>query len=322
MTGVLGMSSMEKIQGLPKVSVIMNCLNCSRYLKEAIDSVYAQTYKDWEIIFWDNASIDRSAEIAKGYDSKLKYYRGDETVPLSVARNFALEKARGEFIAFLDCDDEWLPQKLQEQVRILENDVDVDFIYSNFLMFDMEYNRRNMAFKKKQPEGYVFEQFLYNYPVGLLTAMIRRKALGVKDELFDINLKFSSDYDLFMRLLYKFKAAYIDKPTAIYRIHSDMSSIKNMKYFADENTYIINKLKKLDENVAERYSKAFRYCEIQVEYLRGKARMANGELREARKHFAPYKIVNFRFFIFYISSYIPTRLWFLLRPIWANGAFR
>ena len=51
MTGVLGMSSMERIQGIPKVSVIMNCLNCSRYLKEAIDSVYAQTYKDWEIIF-------------------------------------------------------------------------------------------------------------------------------------------------------------------------------------------------------------------------------------------------------------------------------
>ncbi len=66
----------------PKVSVIMNCFNSEKYLREAIDSVYAQTYKDWEIIFWDNASTDHSKEIAKSYDNKLKYSRGKETVPL------------------------------------------------------------------------------------------------------------------------------------------------------------------------------------------------------------------------------------------------
>lgn len=306
----------------PTVSVIMNCLNCSRYLKEAIDSVYAQTYKDWEIIFWDNASTDNSAEIAKGYDERLRYFSGEETVRLGEARNWAIAKARGEYIAFLDCDDMWLPDKLKKQVHLIENNLEIDFVYSNFIIFDMEYNKRTVALKGKQPEGYVFDHFLYHYPVGLLTAMIRKEAFKSIDGLFDANLKFSADYDLFMRILYKSKAAYIYAPTAIYRIHSDMNSIKNIKYFADENTYIINKLKNLDENIAERYSKAFRYCEIQVEYLRGKARMANGELREARKHFAPYKIVNFKFFIFYISSYIPTRLWFLLRPIWANGAFR
>jgi len=105
----------------PKVSVIMNCLNGEKYLKEAIDSVYAQTYKNWEIIFWDNASTDRSAEIAISYDARLKYFKGDATIPLGAARNKALEQTKGKFVAFLDCDDLWMPEKLEKQVYILEH---------------------------------------------------------------------------------------------------------------------------------------------------------------------------------------------------------
>src|SRR5574337_499452 len=110
-------------QHTPSVSVIMNCLNSSKYLREAIDSVYAQTYKDWEIIFWDNASIDNSAEIAKGYDSKLRYFRSEETVILGKVRNYAIEKARGEFIAFLDCDDLWLANKLERQIPFFKKNL-------------------------------------------------------------------------------------------------------------------------------------------------------------------------------------------------------
>ena len=103
---------------LPEVSVIMNCYNCSKYLKEAIDSVYAQTYQDWEIVFWDNASSDNSAEIAKRYNNKLKYFHAEITIPLGQARNRAIEKAKGKYIAFLDCDDVWLPEKLEKQVKV------------------------------------------------------------------------------------------------------------------------------------------------------------------------------------------------------------
>ena len=108
----------------PKVSVVMNCFNSERYLREAIDSVFAQTYSDWEIVFWDNASTDNSARIAKSYGPRLKYYRGDENVSLGEARNYALGKARGEYIAFLDCDDLWAPDKLQKQIPLF-NDLKV-----------------------------------------------------------------------------------------------------------------------------------------------------------------------------------------------------
>ena len=91
----------------PTVSVLMNCLNGARYLREALDSVYAQTYTDWEIVFWDDASTDESAKIAKSYGKKVHYFRGLGGMPLGYSRNCALEKVRGHRVAILDCDDQW-----------------------------------------------------------------------------------------------------------------------------------------------------------------------------------------------------------------------
>ena len=89
------------------VSVIINCYNGEKFLSEAIDSIYAQTYTNWEIIFWDNASIDSSAAIAKSYNKKLKYYKAKLTTTLSHARFEAIKKAEGKYLSFLDCDDLW-----------------------------------------------------------------------------------------------------------------------------------------------------------------------------------------------------------------------
>ena len=120
---------------LPVVSVIMNCYNGERYLQEAIDSVYTQTFSDWEIILWDDASKDRTAEIAKSYDEKLRYFKGEKATALGQARNWAIDKARGEFIAFLDQDDVWLCDKLSKQIPIFE-DPAVGIVISNTLFFD------------------------------------------------------------------------------------------------------------------------------------------------------------------------------------------
>src|SRR5215216_2874373 len=103
------------------VSVIINCYNGERWLREAIDSVVAQTYDNWEIIFWDNRSTDRSAEIAKGYGERVRYFLAPQQTPLGQARGLAMREARGQYIAFLDCDDVWLPHNLATQLRVLES---------------------------------------------------------------------------------------------------------------------------------------------------------------------------------------------------------
>ncbi len=100
----------------PTVSVLMNCLNGEKYLTEALDSVFAQTYQDFEVVFWDDASTDGSARIAKSYGRKLRYFRGLGDMPLGYSRNCGLEKARGEFLAILDCDDWWRTTHLAQLV--------------------------------------------------------------------------------------------------------------------------------------------------------------------------------------------------------------
>ena len=80
----------------------MNCYNGEKYLREAIDSIYAQSYENWEIIFWDNCSTDSSAEIAKSYDEKIKYFTVSSKLELGEARKLATEHARGKYLAFLD----------------------------------------------------------------------------------------------------------------------------------------------------------------------------------------------------------------------------
>ena len=136
----------------PLVSVIINCFNGEKYLREALDSVVTQTYKNWEIIFWDNQSTDKSAEIFKSYkDSRLKYYCASSHADiLYEARNYALKKTNGDFIAFLDVDDWWLPNKLEKQIPLF-SDPEVGVVYGNFYNFYEKQNKtkRILQYLKK-----------------------------------------------------------------------------------------------------------------------------------------------------------------------------
>ena len=119
----------------PLVSILMNCYNGEKYLKEAIDSVFSQTYKNWEIIFIDNCSTDKSAKIAKSYDKeKLKYYKTENNLQLGAARNWGMKFVNGDFLSFLDTDDVWLSEKLQFQLNIMEEDI--SFVYGPVIQID------------------------------------------------------------------------------------------------------------------------------------------------------------------------------------------
>ena len=114
------MSEQNRTDNQPIISIIMNCYNGEEYLQEAIDSVYSQTYQNWEIIFWDNCSTDKSAEIAKSYDNKVKYYKSNELISLGLGRREAVNVAKGEYVAFLDTDDLWVHDKLEQEVRTFQ----------------------------------------------------------------------------------------------------------------------------------------------------------------------------------------------------------
>ena len=121
---------------IPLVSFVVNCYNGELYLKNCISSILEQTYTNWEIIFWDNASTDNSAEIFNTYkDSRFKYFKSEVNVTLGQARAWAVNQCNGEYIAFLDVDDEWLPSKTEIQVTEMLKD---DFVLSYTSMIEVD----------------------------------------------------------------------------------------------------------------------------------------------------------------------------------------
>lgn len=307
---------------MPIVSIIMNCYNGSSYLRQALDSIYSQSFNDFEIIFWDNLSTDDSADIALSYGKQLSYYRGNEFLSLGAARNEALAKAQGKYIAFLDCDDVWEPTKLEKQVKIMEENSGIDFIYTNFYLLDAETGKSKVMLKGKQPAGDVFTKFLYKFPVGLLTAFIRRNSLNTLDHYFDPRLKLTAEYDLFMRFVYKKQVAYIHEPLAYYRVHQGMSSIQLRKEWPGELSYVLEKVIKIDDNIQKEMSKEIQHQRKYIDFVEAKNRMLEGDLLSARQFLQTCKFEKLKYFLLYSCTFIPVPIWFSLKPLWARGTFR
>ena len=141
----------------PKVSIIINCLNPEFFLQEAIDSIYAQTYHNWEIILWDNASTEDIQSFITSYDDRLHYFKAEKTVNLGEARNLAMSKAKGELIAFLDCDDIWMPDKLSLCLPRFDDPV-VGLVYTNWTVFNSSGYKKLKYDSFLSPEGWVFDK--------------------------------------------------------------------------------------------------------------------------------------------------------------------
>lgn len=248
--------SLSKSRGIgrqPLVSVIMNCYNSAKYLREAIESVLAQTYQNWEIVFWDNQSTDESATIFKSYaDARLRYYLAPEFTKLGQARNLAVAHATGEWLGFLDCDDVWLPEKLEKQVAIiLEEDSSLGLVYGQMLVLVGDYDAsskwlvRMSNYSKKTllrtlPEGWVFEKLLKLNFIPLLTAVVNRVAyheVGGLSEHFEM----SEDYELFVKVSAVRKVRAVQSVIALYRIHQSNTSIHNLEKGFQECLEIVGK---------------------------------------------------------------------------------
>ena len=127
----------------------MNCYNGEKYLSESIKSVLSQTYQNWELIFWDNKSDDKSAEIFKIYkDKRFKYFYANEHTSLYKARNLAIEKSKGDFISFLDVDDLWANNKLELQIPYFNNP-DVGVVFSNVWLIKKGTKKKKIIHEKK-----------------------------------------------------------------------------------------------------------------------------------------------------------------------------
>lgn len=225
------------------VSIIMNCFNGERYLREAIDSIYAQTFDNWEIIFWDNCSNDQSALIAKSYDSKLKYFFANTTTSLGQARNLALKKAKGDYICFLDCDDIYLSNKLECQLLAMKLNKAV-LSYSGWIKINEEGEEID-KYTLENEFNNQFESLLLKYKVNFQSLMIDHNYLLKNKIEFDENTSFSPDFNLVLKIAYDNPLLTISQPLVKYRVHQESMSNNKKKDKLIDFEYTIDHLIKI-----------------------------------------------------------------------------
>ena len=205
------------------VSVMMPAYNAERYIASAIESVLAQTYSDWELLVVDDGSTDRTGEIAAGVgDPRVRVLRqanGGE----AAARNHALRSMRGEYLAFLDSDDRFLPEHLALTVEFLKDRPEVDGVYTDGYHVDSDDNRLPLlSARRRGPyEGSIFEALVRASDVfgPPICVVLRAERVHEKSCRFDERIVIGPDWDFFVHFSEHARFGYIDRPTCLYRVH-------------------------------------------------------------------------------------------------------
>ena len=229
------------------VSIIMNCYNGERYLEEALNSVTSQTYKDWELIFYDNHSNDNSYKIFKSFnDKRFKYHKSRKFEKLGMARRNALSKAKGKFITFFDCDDIWLKNKISVQIKFFTRKK-VGFTISNTIFFDELKEKTYFDENKKFPNE-IFYSLVENYFISFDTIMIKSLFLKKLNHHLDKRFNIIHDMDLIIRLSSICEMRYAPKVLSKWRMRSDSLSYNNFGNIIKEKKVFINKINKSFKN--------------------------------------------------------------------------
>jgi len=294
----------------PLVSILMNCYNGEEFLQEAIESVLAQTYQNWELIFWDNQSTDHSSEFFKSYDDKrLKYFYAPKHTLLYEARNYASEKSSGNFIAFLDVDDYWETNKLDEQMKVFTKDENVAMVYSNYYFKNEIKHTNKILHKNKLPEGLILDKLLRKHIVGLLTMIINRNFLSKGEALFDSRLHNIGDFDIAARISSKNKVGCVQQPLATCRLHGNNETKTTIDRQINEMERWCKEMKRCPE-ISN--NEGFDVYLNNIKYIKGMQFTMKGDLRNAFKLFLRLSFGKEKLKLF-ISILMPLKIIKLLR---------
>jgi glycosyltransferase involved in cell wall biosynthesis len=210
------------------ISIIMPTFNSEKYIKDSIRSVQAQTYTDWELLIIDDVSLDNTVKIAKQFsktDNRIKVVELDTNGGPAKARNVGLQNACGDFIAFLDSDDVWLPEKLEKQLEFinLQNTGNRKCVFccTAYELINENGDSRNVIIRPPVVTGYWKALFLGN-PIGNLTVLYNRQEIG---EMQVPLIKKRNDFALWLKILRKNNKCYgMQNVLAQHRIRKDSVS--------------------------------------------------------------------------------------------------
>lgn len=302
---------------MPKVTVIMNCYNSAEHLREAMDSVFRQSWPDWEIVFWDNCSTDDSAAIAQSYGEKVRYFLAEKTVPLGAARNLAIAKAEGSLLAFLDCDDEWLSTKLEKQVMLFNANPRLGLVSTDTEMFSEKGTLSRMFESTHPARGMVFRELMTRQWISMSSAMIRATALtglssagvapgtGQNGGWFDESLNVCEEADVFYRIAHDWELDHVDAPLTLWRVHGANTTFRKFGQFADETLRILKKHRRLYPGYDADYADLVSLLNRRAAFQKAVDLWRQGHNAEARRVLRPWRAAGRKYQLFWWASYLP-----------------
>lgn len=238
----------------PLVSIVMPAYNNEKYLPYAIESVINQTYSNWELLIIDDCSTDETKEIIKTYSSKdnrvKPIFRETNSGKPSIAKNSAFELVSGEYIAFLDSDDMWLPEKLAKQLKVMQGD-DYALCYTGGFYIN-ECGENIGHFLPKYNNGKVFKNMLYRYEINNQSVLIK-KAVFVK---FNEKITIGEDYNLFMSIVLTHKVCNIKEKLINYRMHTHSITKNGTKDLSEGTLFTLSEMNK-KFNIRRNYPLAY-----------------------------------------------------------------
>ena len=229
------------IKHQPLVSVVTPAYNAARFIEETMNSVRAQTYENWEMIVVDDQSTDNTVELVKQYeqmDGRIRLVQLEENSGSAIARNTAMDHAQGRYIAFLDSDDRWLPEKLTKQLRFMQEN-DLAFTFTRYIRMHENGELTNGVSKAPVKLGY--DDLMKRCVIGCLTVMIDREKIG---EERMVNIRTRQDYAFWLTITRKGFYAYgLPEILAEYRLVADSISSNKIKA-AKRNWYVFREIEK------------------------------------------------------------------------------
>ena len=266
------------------VSVIIPTYNCGKYIKDAIESVFSQTYKNFEIIVIDDGSTDDTENNINGYVDRITYFKQPHRGAAS-ARNEGLKRAKGDFIAFLDADDVWEKEKLEKQIRYFEEHPEVGMVYTDLYRIDMRTNRMLHRWSEVFPvkEGFLFKDLIERNFIQTSTTLIKKEVIECIG-FFDETFKAYEDIDYWVRIAEKFKIGYIPEPLVKYRMFSGTLSQKTFWMVEGRLKVFEKHASKIEDEKWKRKVLADIYSEFMI------AHYLFNDMKRAREYF--YKAIK------------------------------
>ena len=224
---------MTKKNAMPLVSIIIPVYNGKNYLKEAIDSALAQTYKNIEILVINDGSTDCTEKIAKKYGDKIRYYK-KENGGVSTALNLGIRKMKGKYFSWLSHDDLYMPNKILEQMKYISNFDDKTILFADYCLI----NKKSQFIRNVILNHEVFlekpEKSILTGSINGITLLIPKRAFTDFGD-FDVNLKCTQDYDMWLKMMKKYKFVHHKMIYTKTRIHSSQDTIKNPRTLSEGN---------------------------------------------------------------------------------------